>query len=297
MPLAPAHQPQALACIRAVGETWPHLPQVACFDTALPQDAGSAVPTLPAAARPHRRGAGALRLPRAVLRSSRPKLPDRAGTGRPSRARASLCAIRDGRSVATTMGFTTLDGLMMGTRSGAVDPGLVLHLIRERGLSPDAVAELLTSGRAFSASPASATTCGSWRRAMRRERVRPWTCSLTGSCGGSGLELARSRGLVGAGRTTRLQRIGEHAAQVRVGVCRGLAFAGASRSTTCQMPAARRGSRRPLGGHDPNRARERRGARDRPVDDRSARPDVSAPVAEQATARLPGQGAGRSSCR
>ncbi|MDG9349797.1 acetate kinase, partial [Streptococcus pneumoniae] len=54
---------------------------------------------------------------------------------------ASLCAIRDGRSVATTMGFTTLDGLMMGTRSGAVDPGLVLHLIREHGLTPDAVAE------------------------------------------------------------------------------------------------------------------------------------------------------------
>ncbi|MDA8253013.1 MAG: acetate kinase, partial [Rhodospirillales bacterium] len=56
---------------------------------------------------------------------------------------ASMCALHDGRSVATTMGFTALDGLMMGTRCGAIDPGAVLHLIRGRGMTPQAVENLL----------------------------------------------------------------------------------------------------------------------------------------------------------
>jgi acetate kinase len=56
---------------------------------------------------------------------------------------ASLCALHGGRSVATTMGFTALDGLMMGTRCGGLDPGVVLYLIRERGMTPDAVESML----------------------------------------------------------------------------------------------------------------------------------------------------------
>lgn len=143
VPLAPAHQPQALACVRAVEEAWPSLPQVACFDTAFhrSQDRLAQLYPLPRAFIDE----GMIRfgfhgLSYAYVARTYPHgrvLAAHLGHG------ASLCAIRDGRSVATTMGFTTLDGIMMGTRSGAVDPGVVLHLIRERGLSPDAVAELL----------------------------------------------------------------------------------------------------------------------------------------------------------
>lgn len=141
--LAPAHQPQALACICAVAEMWPHLPQVACFDTAFhrTQDRLAQLYPLPRALIDEglvRFGFHGLSYARfARIYPHGRVLAAHLGHG------ASLCAIGDGRSVATTMGFTTLDGLMMGTRSGAVDPDLVLHLVRERRLTPDAVAELL----------------------------------------------------------------------------------------------------------------------------------------------------------
>ena len=223
VPLAPAHQPQALACIRAVGETWPHLPQVACFDTAFhrTQDRPAQLYPLPRALIDE----GLVRfgfhgLSYAHLARSYP-------TGRVLAAHlghgASLCAIRDGRSVATTMGFTTLDGLMMGTRSGAVDPGLVLHLIRERGLSPDAVAELLNersgllgvSGISDDVRVLEASDAPGAREALDlfAYRIVREAGSLIAALGGVDA-------LVFTGG------IGEHAAQVRVGVCRGLAFAG-----------------------------------------------------------------------
>ena len=136
---------------------------------------------------------------------------------------ASLCAIRDGRSVATTMGFTTLDGLMMGTRSGAIDPGLILYLIRERGLSAEAVAELLNersgllgvSGlsddvRALEASEASAA----------REALDLFTYRAVREAGSLIAALGGIDTLVFTGG------IGEHAVQVRAEICRGLAFAG-----------------------------------------------------------------------
>ncbi len=149
-PLAPAHQPHNLAAIRAVAAAWPGLPQVACFDTAFHR-------TQP-------RLAQLFAIPRALSDEGLVRygfhglsyahvadlLPDLAGERAEGRVivahlghGASLCAMRERRSLASTMGFTALDGLMMGTRSGTVDPGLVLHLIRERGLTPDAVADLL----------------------------------------------------------------------------------------------------------------------------------------------------------
>ncbi len=149
-PLAPAHQPHNLVAIRAVAATWPGLPQVACFDTAFHR-------TQP-------RLAQLFAIPRALSDEGLVRygfhglsyahvadlLPDLAGERAEGRVivahlghGASLCAMRERRSLASTMGFTALDGLMMGTRSGTVDPGLVLHLIRERGLTPDAVADLL----------------------------------------------------------------------------------------------------------------------------------------------------------
>ena len=147
-PLAPLHQPRALAGIRAVQAALPGVPVVACFDTAFHA-------TLPAAAAtyalpedwrrrwPLRRfGFHGLSHQYAVRRAADllGGLPPRMVTCHLG-AGASLCAVLDGRSVDTTMGFTPLEGLVMNTRSGSVDPGLVLWLINEAGLAPAEVAE------------------------------------------------------------------------------------------------------------------------------------------------------------
>ena len=146
-PLAPLHQPRALAGIRAVQAALPGVPAVACFDTAFHA-------TLPPAAATYALPEDWRR--RWPLRRfgfhglSHQYASRRAGEllgGPPSRivtchlgAGASLCAVLDGRSVDTTMGFTPLEGLVMNTRSGSVDPGLVLWLINEAGLAPADVA-------------------------------------------------------------------------------------------------------------------------------------------------------------
>ena len=144
VPLAPLHQPHNLAPIRAVAELRPDLPQVACFDTAFHRatpgagDARSrcrARLTDEAASAATASTACPTSTSPARLRESAPEL----ARGRVIVAHlgngASLCAMRDGRSVATTMGFTALDGLVMGTRCGALDPGVVLYLMQQRGMT------------------------------------------------------------------------------------------------------------------------------------------------------------------
>lgn len=135
-PLAPHHQPHNVAAIRALADAAPDLAQVACFDTAFhstqpPEARRFPLPREFAERGLVRYGFHGLSYESVVHRlASRGGLPKRLivahlGNG------ASLCAIRDGRSVATTMGFSTLDGLVMATRSGSIDPGLILHLMRE----------------------------------------------------------------------------------------------------------------------------------------------------------------------
>jgi acetate kinase len=149
-PLAPLHQPHNLAPIRAVWELAPELPQVACFDTAFhrtqPDLAQSfALPRALTDSGIRRYGFHGLsyefiasRLP-----ALDPALPQQRlvvahlGNG------ASLCAMERGRSVASTMGFTAVDGLMMGTRSGAIDPGVLIHLMDTRGMDARGLEGLL----------------------------------------------------------------------------------------------------------------------------------------------------------
>ncbi|PTQ11857.1 acetate kinase [Sphingomonas oleivorans] len=152
VPLAPGHQPNNLMAIRAVARFWPDLPQIACFDTAFhrTQPRLAQLFGLP-------RGfsdAGILRygfhgLSYEYIASRLPEIAGSRADGRVIVAHlghgASLCAMRERRSVATTMGFTSLDGLMMGTRCGAIDPGVLLYLIRERGMSVETVADLLNN--------------------------------------------------------------------------------------------------------------------------------------------------------
>jgi len=150
VPLAPLHQPYNLAAIEAVSERLPGVPQVACFDTGFH--------------RGHEQVADLVPLPREICNSGVQRygfhgisyeyiasvLPDVApevANGRLIVAHlgsgASMCAIRDGKSVDSTLGFTALDGLCMGTRPGAIDPGVVLYLFQNLSMSPKDVETIL----------------------------------------------------------------------------------------------------------------------------------------------------------
>jgi acetate kinase len=136
-PLAPLHQPHNLAGVHAFRRNFPHLPQVGCFDTAfhstLPEkEQLFALPKTLRTSGIRRYGFHGLsyryvndRLREHSTRAGGRVVIAHLGNG------ASACALKGGESLATTMGFSALDGLMMGTRSGAVDPGVLLHLLRQ----------------------------------------------------------------------------------------------------------------------------------------------------------------------
>ncbi|MGE0311729.1 MAG: acetate/propionate family kinase [Lautropia sp.] len=149
-PLAPLHQPHNLAPIRHLRARLPDVPQVACFDTAF-HATQPAVATRIALPR-EVTDAGVRRygfhgLSYEYIASRLPAVLGDAACGRVVVAHlgngASLCAMRDGRSVGSSMGFSALDGLVMGTRSGALDPGVVLYLIEQRGMSAAEVGTML----------------------------------------------------------------------------------------------------------------------------------------------------------
>ncbi|MDI7861985.1 acetate/propionate family kinase [Rhizobiaceae bacterium n13] len=150
IPLAPLHQLGNLDPIREIRKRSPDLPQVACFDTAFH--------------RGHPEFADRFPLPRflydegvrrygfhglsyeyvsGALKTLAPELADKRLVVAHLGSGASLCAIEGGRSIESTMGFTALDGIPMGTRSGSLDPGVVLHLIEEKGMSPAEVGHML----------------------------------------------------------------------------------------------------------------------------------------------------------
>lgn len=150
VPLAPLHQPHNLAPIRALLARSPGLPQVACFDTAFHRTIPEAEQAFALPLSMFRRGIrryGFHGLSYDFIASALPALSPRLAAGRTVVAHlgngASACALRGGVSVATTMGFTALDGLPMGTRCGALDAGVVLHLQRQEGMTAVAVEELL----------------------------------------------------------------------------------------------------------------------------------------------------------
>jgi acetate kinase len=148
--LAPLHQPHNVAAIEALARRLPALPQVACFDTAFhrTQPEVAQAFALPAAltARGIRRY-GFHGLSYEYIASALPALDARAAAGHTIVAHlgngASMCALEGGRSIATTMGFTPLDGLVMGTRPGSLDPGVVLHLMSALGYDRAGVERLL----------------------------------------------------------------------------------------------------------------------------------------------------------
>jgi acetate kinase len=149
-PLAPLHQPHNLAPIRVLARLRPDLPQVACFDTAFhhtaPEVAQAFALPLDITARGVRRY-GFHGLSYEYIASRLPEVAPGAAAGRTVVAHlgngASMCALRAGRSIASTMGFTAVDGLVMGTRCGSVDAGVILYLMDELKMDTRAVEDLI----------------------------------------------------------------------------------------------------------------------------------------------------------
>lgn len=148
--LAPLHQPHNLAPIRTILTNFPALPQVACFDTAFHRDHDAladhyAIPYQLHAEGVRRYGFHGLSY-EYIARRLPQVAPDIAG-GRVIVAHlgsgASMCAMKNGKSVESTMGFTALDGLAMGTRPGQLDPGVVLYLLSEKGMPASKVQDFL----------------------------------------------------------------------------------------------------------------------------------------------------------
>jgi acetate kinase len=148
--LAPLHQPHQLAAIRAIGASAPRVAQVACFDTSFHR---TQPPLAQQFALPRALTAKGLRrygfhgLSYEYVMSALPQVAPDCAHGKLIVAHlgngASMCAIDRARSVATTMGFTAVDGLPMGTRTGSLDPGVILYLLQHEGLDADAIEELI----------------------------------------------------------------------------------------------------------------------------------------------------------
>lgn len=150
VPLAPLHQPHNLTPIRAIAARMPALPQIACFDTAFHQSAPALAQAFALPPEITDRGVrryGFHGLSYEYIADAMRAVDAKAAAGRMVVAHlgngASMCAIAGGRSVASTMGFTALDGLVMGTRPGNVDPGVLIWLMDEMGMGPRDLEALL----------------------------------------------------------------------------------------------------------------------------------------------------------
>lgn len=229
-PLAPHHQPHNLAAIRAISSTRPDLPQIACFDTAFHAGQPVVARRLPLPARLKSQGLQRYGFHGLSYEFINAEVPAYNGGRRPQRLivahlgnGASLCAIRDGRSIATSMGFSTLDGLLMGTRCGSIDPGVLLHLMREQGMDEKALSSLLYNESGLlgvsGLSGDMQVLLGSDEPGAA-EAVELFCYTLVRGIGSMAAALGGIDALVFTGG------IGEHAAPVRKTVCDQLAWLG-----------------------------------------------------------------------
>lgn len=229
-PLAPLHQPHNLAAIRAIQALRPELPQVACFDTAFHRSQPMLAQRFALPEEYARRGIlryGFHGLSYEYIARQLPDYDAGAAAGRTIVAHlgngASMCAMDAGSSIATTMGFTALDGLMMGQRGGSIDPGVLLYLIQHDGLSVEQLEQLLyhrsgllgVSGFSMDMRELLATELPSAKLAVDLYcyRARRELGSLVAALGGLDA-------LVFTGG------IGENAAPVREAICRELGWLG-----------------------------------------------------------------------
>ncbi len=231
-PLAPLHVPHNIEPIRAIAAARPRLPQIVCFDTAfhrtMPEVATRlALPREYEEAGIRRYGfhglsyeyiAGRLHVVAPALARGK-TIVAHLGNG------ASLCAMREGKSIDTTMGFTALDGLVMGTRCGSLDPGVILYLEQERGMTAAKVEDLLyrrsgllgvSGGIASDMRTLLASTS-----ARAREAIELFVFHIARQIGALTSSLGGLDGLVFTAG------IGEHASAIRSMVCSRLDWLGA----------------------------------------------------------------------
>ena len=231
IPLAPLHEPQSLEVIGQIAALRPALPQVACFDTAFHSGHAPTVDRLPlprawAEARGLRRY-GFHGIAYEYLAARLAELDPALISGRVVMAHlgagASLCAVRAGRSIDTTMGFSTLDGLIMATRCGALDPGVVLHLIQWEGMDAEAVQDLLyrQSGLlGLSGFSGDMRELLASNRPEAAQAIEGYVLQIVRQIGALTAVMGGLDGLVFSGG------VGEHAAEVRALVCDRLGWLG-----------------------------------------------------------------------
>ena len=230
VPLAPLHQPGNVAPMKALAAQRPALPQVACFDTAFhrgqpPLAQLFAIPRVLTDAGVRRYGFHGLSYE--YVASVLPRYDARAAAGRTVVLHlgngASMCALARGRSVASTMAFTALDGLPMGTRCGAIDPGVLLYLMDERGMDARALETLLYKESGLLGVSAVSSDMRELLASSdphAREAVGLFCYRIARELG----SLAAALG--GLDAVVFTAGIGEHAAPVRAAVCRDAAWLG-----------------------------------------------------------------------
>lgn len=232
IPLAPLHQPFALEAIEMLLAEQPGLPQVACFDTAFHRSLPRVEQLLPLPRAYWERGLrryGFHGLSYAYMAVALPERHGDAARGRTIVAHlgggASLCAMKDLQSVATTMGFSALDGLMMGTRCGSLDPGALLYLMEIEKLSPQQIGHLLyhESGL-LGVSGVSSDPRVLLEREASDERARDALALYVHRIVREIGALAATLG--GLGMLVFTAGVGEHNAEIRRRVCERLGFLG-----------------------------------------------------------------------
>ena len=223
IPLAPLHLPAAIAAVEAVRARYPSLPQVLCFDTAFHASMPEVARRLPipdrfAEAGVRRYGFHGL---------SYEYVMSVLGEGRPSRIviahlgnGASLVAVSDGRSIDTTMGLTPTGGVIMGTRTGDLDPGVLIHLEREHRMSTDDVQRVVDREGGLRAVGGTSDMVTLLERAKTDPRARLAVAMFGYSVRKAIGALAAALG--GIDLLVFTGGIGEHAAVVRAEACRGL---------------------------------------------------------------------------
>ncbi len=228
--LAPLHMPANLASIDAVRDTRPELLQVACFDTSFHHDLPrlarmTALPRAYAEDGIRRYGFHGLSY-EYILKSLHSDGVDtdaeriiiaHLGNG------ASMVALRNGQPVETSMGFSTIAGLPMGTRSGDIDPGILLHLLQEKGMKPDQVADLLYNQSGLLGISGASRNM----RDLLDSRGEKAAEAVEYFCYQARLHLARLTGALGGlTRVVFTGGIGENSAEIRGRICVGLGYLG-----------------------------------------------------------------------
>lgn len=228
--LAPLHQPHNIAPMRILSKLRPQLPQIACFDTAFHHTMPEVAKAIGIPRKFHDQGVmryGFHGLSYEYIASRLPQTAPHLATGRVVVAHlgngASMCAINAGKSVDSTMGFTALDGLMMGTRTGAIDAGVVLYLMQSCGMDADALTELFYKESGLlgvSGISSDVRTLLESPAAEARQALELFAFKAAHQAAGLVTSLGGLDGLVFTAG------IGEHAAPVRAAICERLAWIG-----------------------------------------------------------------------